>query len=215
MEDVRKLILLGNGSVGKSSIVQRFTNDGFERIYKQTVGLDFFEKTIQPRDNVSVKLQLWDIGGQSISSDMLDKYIYAANIILLCYDVTDRNSFNDVQDWLRLARKHNNKALIYLVGNKNDLEHLRQVSKKQHKLFILENKLQGGFLGSANENDNIQNIFYNVAANARGIKLDKSQIPINVINIHLQDDPEQESGEDQRYEEHYKAKKSKKSCILM
>ena len=71
VDPVCKLILIGNGSVGKSSIIARFTDDGFGRVYKQTVGLDFFEKLLQIRGDRRVRLQVWDIGGQSIGSKMI------------------------------------------------------------------------------------------------------------------------------------------------
>ena len=100
-----KLILLGNGSVGKSAIIARFTADGFDRVYKQTVGLDFFEKKLVLRGDKRVKLQVWDIGGQSVGSSMLGKYIFGSDVVFLCYDVTDPQSFSDLEDWLRLVRR--------------------------------------------------------------------------------------------------------------
>lgn len=100
-----KLILLGNGSVGKSAIISRFTADGFDRVYKQTVGLDFFEKKLVLRGDKRVKLQVWDIGGQSVGSSMLGKYIFGSDVVFLCYDVTDPQSFSDLDDWLRLVRR--------------------------------------------------------------------------------------------------------------
>lgn len=100
-----KLVLVGNGSVGKTSIINRFVQDGFVRVYKQTVGIDFFQKTMRLRADTLVALQVWDIGGQSIQSDMLDGYITGADVVCVCYDVTDRRSFDDAEDWLRRVRK--------------------------------------------------------------------------------------------------------------
>ena len=57
-----KVVLLGNGATGKSSIIARLVQDGFKRAYKQTVGLDFIERTIVVRDH-KIHLQIWDIGG--------------------------------------------------------------------------------------------------------------------------------------------------------
>lgn len=82
-----KLLLVGNGSVGKTSLIARFVENGFTKVYKQTVGLDFFEKKIAFRDQ-QVCLQLWDIGGQSLNSKMLSQYLQGAHIICFCYDVT-------------------------------------------------------------------------------------------------------------------------------
>ena len=84
---------MGNGAVGKTSIAQRFANSVYSQSYKQTVGLDFFMKRLNLPNNVEVALQLWDIGGQSIGGKMINKYIYGANAVIFCYDVTNGNSF--------------------------------------------------------------------------------------------------------------------------
>ena len=100
-----KLILLGNGSVGKSSILKRFESDGFSRMYKQTVGLDFCEKRIILEGDKSVMVRVSDIGGQSVGSSMIKSYIFGANVIFLVYDVTDPASFAGLDDWLGFVRE--------------------------------------------------------------------------------------------------------------
>ena len=80
-----KLILLGEGAVGKTSIALRFTEDHFATQYKQTIGLDFFMKRIVLPGDIHIAMQVWDIGGQSIGSKMLGNYIYGAQVVLLCY----------------------------------------------------------------------------------------------------------------------------------
>lgn len=181
-DPVVKLILLGNGSVGKTSIISRFTDDGFAKVYKQTVGLDFFEKLVTLRGEKRAKLQIWDIGGQSIGSKMLGKYVYGSDVVFLCYDVTDEKSFSDVEDWLRMVtttfetQRDTNGGKkkppqIHLCGNKIDLEHLRKVREGQHDNFIDDNKLNGGFFTSAQSGDNVTTVFYDAAAKAVGIKL--------------------------------------------
>ena len=193
-----KLILLGNGSVGKSAIIGRFVADGFDRVYKQTVGLDFFEKKLVLRGDKRVKLQVWDIGGQSVASNMLGKYIFGSDVVFLCYDVTDQQSFSDLEDWLRLVRRSfsdaanagqsmNNASLsratkgvdklqIFVVGNKIDLQHLRKVSEHQHAVFLEENNLEGGFFTSAQSGDNVTASFYDAAAKRMGIKLSDHEL---------------------------------------
>jgi GTPase SAR1 family protein len=128
-------------------------------VYKQTIGVDFYERQMKIRER-SVVLQVWDVGGQSVASGMLPQYIFGAAVLFLCYDVTDTNSFADAQDWLGLAKltldkvceeeegkmvpSNNEKNLnskmprpaIFVVGNKVDLEHLRRVTKDQHDRFI-------------------------------------------------------------------------------
>ena len=96
-----KLILLGDGAVGKTSLTMRFINEYFSESYKQTLGVDFFSKrlvlpgkatfamkTYQPdfpallSGDVNVVLQIWDIGGQSIGGKMIHNYIYGAHVTM-------------------------------------------------------------------------------------------------------------------------------------
>jgi Ras-related protein Rab-28 len=94
-----QVILLGDGTVGKTSICHRFTNDTFQREYKQTIGLDFFLKRFELEGDVQVALQVWDIGGQSIGSKMLGNYIYGSHAIVFAYDCTNVQSFTNIEDW--------------------------------------------------------------------------------------------------------------------
>lgn len=175
-----KLVLLGNGSVGKSSLIARFVDDGFTRVYKQTIGLDFFEKKLQfPRDQRLV-LQVWDIGGQTISSKMIDKYLFGVHVALLCYDVTDAQSFADAEDWLAVARRASQaeqRAMdLYLVGNKIDLIAQRVVTKDKHDEFIRRHKLGGGFLVSAQSGDNVLKAVYRVSAAAAKLQVSEFEL---------------------------------------
>ena len=94
-----KVILLGDGAVGKTSISVRFSEDQFSQQYKQTVGVDFFTKRIEINPRTQVTMQLWDIGGQSIGSKMLSSYVSGAHAVLLCYDITNYESFANLEDW--------------------------------------------------------------------------------------------------------------------
>jgi len=191
---VCKLILVGNGSAGKTSLCTRFKDDGFRQVYRQTIGIDFYERKLIVR-NKRLLLQLWDIGGQSLGSNMLPKYITGTSAIFLCYDITDSNSFADIQDWYQLiqrcikeiAQHENNTAVInapltspliptYLVGNKIDLIHLRKISEKDHELFISRNRLNGGFYTSARSGENVLTAFYSAAAQQLGMQLTPQEI---------------------------------------
>src|SRR6056300_1429662 len=76
-----KIVVLGNGTVGKTSLIMRFCEDYFARSYKQTIGVDFFVKRIELPGDINVTLQVWDIGGQSIFSRMIQTYIFEANAV--------------------------------------------------------------------------------------------------------------------------------------
>lgn len=121
-----KVILLGDGAVGKTSIAQRFTENNFYPQYKQTIGVDFFLKRIELPNNHQVTLQIWDIGGQSLGSKMLPSYISGADAILYVCDITNRSSFIHIEDWHRLA--------LESISSNNDED------KKNPFMAILGNK---------------------------------------------------------------------------
>ena len=171
-----KVLLAGNGSVGKSSIINRLVTDGFGQIYKQTIGCDFFERHLTLKGDHRVVLQVWDIGGQSIASQMFTSYIHGASIICFCYDVTDAQSFADLDDWfMRVSEKFStekSKPDLYLLGNKVDLIGLRQVSEKRHAAWIdRQDDVKGGFFVSARSGENILRVFHAVTAKHLGIVL--------------------------------------------
>ncbi|KAM6136031.1 ras-related protein Rab-28 isoform 3-T3 [Phoenicopterus ruber ruber] len=118
-----KLVVLGDGTTGKTSLATRFAQETFGKQYKQTIGLDFFLKRIILPGNLNVTLQVWDVGGQTIGGKMLDKYIYGAQGILLVYDITNGQSFENLEDWYNVVKKVNEESetqpLVALVGNKN------------------------------------------------------------------------------------------------
>ncbi|NWU56475.1 RAB28 protein, partial [Dromas ardeola] len=120
-----KLVVLGDGTTGKTSLATRFAQETFGKQYKQTIGLDFFLKRIMLPGNLNVTLQVWDVGGQTIGGKMLDKYIYGAQGILLVYDITNGQSFENLEDWYNAVKKVNEESetqpLVALVGNKSKL----------------------------------------------------------------------------------------------
>jgi Ras-related protein Rab-28 len=175
-----KVILLGDGAVGKTSISIRFAEDQFSQQYKQTVGVDFFTKRIDLHPRTQVTIQLWDIGGQSIGSKMLSSYIAGAHAVLLCYDITNYESFANLEDWYRLVNKAfaaRDKPVPFcaLVANKHDLRHITAVRQEQHNAFAEENGLNS-FLMSAKNGDQVTATFMKVACNLAGLPMDSKMI---------------------------------------
>ena len=95
-----KLIFLGDQAVGKSCILNRFMNDTFSEEYQATIGLDFQSKNIQI-DNQDINLLLYDTAGQEKFRSLIPMYTRDAKIILLVYDITSKESFNHISDWLK------------------------------------------------------------------------------------------------------------------
>ena len=180
-----KIVLIGDGSVGKSSLIARFRTEGFAPRYHQTLGVDFFEKKLQLRGAQGVRLQIWDIGGQSISSRMLPKYMYRSQVVLIVYDLTSYSSLENCDDWLNAVKraftdKHTNQIGklpdIYLVGNKCDLLALRQVTDERHTEFWRSRHFAGGYLTSARSGENVARAVFQACAHAMGVDLTAQEL---------------------------------------
>lgn len=154
-----KIVLIGNNSVGKSSIVSRFTDNVFDNTYVSTIGVDFRLKLIICK-NYFTKLQIWDTSGQERFRAITSSYYRGAHGIILTYDITNRTSFNDLTYWIEEFKKYNNGETVptVLIGNKVDLIARRTVSKLEAEKYAAEN----GFFyieSSAKNNTNIVNVF--------------------------------------------------------
>nr|ABD65146.1 Ras-related GTP-binding protein, putative [Brassica oleracea] len=116
-----KLLLIGDSGVGKSCLLLRFADDSYLDSYISTIGVDFKIRTVE-QDGKTIKLQIWDTAGQERFRTITSSYYRGAHGIIVTYDVTDQESFNNVKQWLneidRYASESVNKLL---VGNKNDL----------------------------------------------------------------------------------------------
>uniref|UniRef100_A0AAX7VE39 Ras-related protein Rab-28 n=1 Tax=Astatotilapia calliptera TaxID=8154 RepID=A0AAX7VE39_ASTCA len=166
-----KIVVVGDGASGKTSLATRFAQEAFGKQYKQTIGLDFFLKRISLPGNLNVTLQVWDIGGQTLGGKMLDKYVYGAHGVLLVYDITNYQSFENLEDWFSMVKKANEESdiqpVISLVGNKIDLEHMRTVKSDKHQRFCQENGLISQFV-SAKTGDSVSTSQFSVARGEGG-----------------------------------------------
>jgi small GTP-binding protein len=181
------LAVLGDGSVGKSTIITAFRTEGFQPVYKQTVGCDFYEKLLVIKNTTRISLRVWDIGGQSIHSKNLRQYVESTNAVMLVYDVTNPESFANIQDWLLQLRKYNATSFVYLIGNKVDMIALRQVTERQHDAFVVDNGLQGGAFCSAKTGENIVKLFYRIAGEIVGEPLSQEELAFydKVLKAHI------------------------------
>ncbi|KAB0349981.1 hypothetical protein FD754_014838 [Muntiacus muntjak] len=155
-----KVVVLGDGTSGKTSLATCFAQETFGRQYKQTIGLDFFLRITLP-GSLNVTLHVWDVGGQMV------------------YDVTNYQSFENLEDWYSVVKKVSEESetqpLVALVGNKIDLEHMRTVKPEKHLRFCQENGFSSHFV-SAKTGDSVFLCFQKVAAEILGIKLNKAEI---------------------------------------
>ena len=133
-----KLIFLGDQSVGKSCILNRFLNDTFIENYQATIGLDFQSKNVQI-ENQDIHLLLYDTAGQEKFRSLIPMYTRDANIVLLVYDISNRDSFNHLPDWLKdLTNVNFDEVIFAIVANKVDLSGKREVTPEEGQKFADE-----------------------------------------------------------------------------
>ena len=121
---VFKVIAVGDGSVGKTSITIRFCEGKFSQEYLMTIGANFGVKqqTISFGEEAKdIKLQIWDTGGQERFSPIRELYYKGALGALVVFDVTNRESFDHIPNWYSEIRKNISNIPITLIGNKIDL----------------------------------------------------------------------------------------------
>ncbi|XP_038430220.1 ras-related protein Rab-17 isoform X1 [Canis lupus familiaris] len=138
---VFKLVLLGSGSVGKSSLALRYVKNDFKSILP-TVGCAFFTKVVE-LGAVSLKFEIWDTAGQEKYHSICHLYFRGANAALLVYDITRKDSFCKAQQWLQDLERQvpAGEVVVMLVGNKTDLGEQREVTFQEGKEFAESKRL--------------------------------------------------------------------------
>ena len=135
VDHIFKVLIIGDSSVGKSNILLRFSDNIFHDTFLPTIGVDFKIRNVKMGDQ-TIKLNIWDTAGQERFKTITSTYYKGAHGIILVYDITDRESFNNVNNWLAEVKKHAGPHVVkLLVGNKCDLEQERVVTTKEGQDF--------------------------------------------------------------------------------
>jgi len=157
-----KVLLIGDTGVGKSSILVRYSDDKFLATHSSTIGVDFKHRTIKIEEQ-TVKLQLWDTAGQERFRTVTNAYYRGSHGIIIVYDITHRESFQNITTWLdELKKSAPQNCVKLLVGNKSDLTSERQVTvqdaqkfAQKHDLLLIET--------SAKDDVNVREAFREIA----------------------------------------------------
>lgn len=130
-EKVFKLVIAGDGGVGKTSLTNKFITGIFKTDTRITIGVEFFIKDVSIDGLGTVRLQIWDFGGEERFRFLLPTYVKGANGIMFLFSVTDMRTLSHFDDWLPILRNYDSSIPIMLVASKIDLKHLRRV--QQHE----------------------------------------------------------------------------------
>ena len=171
-----KIILIGNSSVGKSSIIQRYIQKIFNDEYTCTIGVDFFMKTIDINDKL-IKLQLWDTAGTERFKSITTGYYRGANAAFVVFDLTSRVSFNSISEWIQNYYNYSNpnsEKNVVLIGNKSDLKESREITEEEINKFVVNNNIKY-FETSAKNGENIDECFYYIAEKLMNDMKEKGQ----------------------------------------
>lgn len=124
-----KAVLVGDTCVGKTAIFRRFECDSFTNDHVSTVGGAFTRISVEGEDQKVIHIGLWDTAGQEKYRNIVPMYFQRANIIMVVYDISARDTFDNITTWLELARdKAPKEARVIIIGNKSDLEESRAIT---------------------------------------------------------------------------------------
>ncbi|MBY8985004.1 MAG: GTP-binding protein [Candidatus Lokiarchaeota archaeon] len=154
-----KVVIVGDGGIGKSTMVQRLTTGKFipQRI---TIGTDLAMINILVSDSVSANLQIWDFAGERRFRIFLPNYAQGATGCLLCYDITRRTSFESLEEWYGIVKNNAVNPVFILIGEKLDLADIRRSVEISHaEEFKEKHKIERFFETSSKSGENNKKIF--------------------------------------------------------
>ena len=126
-----KIIVVGDSGVGKTNLINRFASDKFDTNSKATIWVEFVYKTLKINKEV-IKVEVWDTAGQERYRAITSSYYKGAKGAIIVYDITNEDSFNNVESWMNeVTKKGKTDMQFLLVGNKKDLINDRKVTEQK------------------------------------------------------------------------------------
>ena len=182
-----KFVIIGDSGVGKSNILLRYIYNSFSDEFKTTVGVEFGAKNIEINKKV-YRIQIWDTAGQENFRSIARAYYKNSVCACVVYDISSHSSFEDIQVWIDDCTKQTAKSvLLFLIGNKNDLNDKREVSyeegeayAKAHKMLFLEASAKTGHNINAIFERSVKQIAKNIANNVYDLDNDSCGIRIGI-----------------------------------
>ena len=162
-DDLFKLVIIGDSGVGKSCILLRFADDTFTENYYSTIGVDFRFKCVDIGER-KCKLQIWDTAGQERFKTVTSAYYRGADGIIIVFDQTDKESFNNIQHWIEdISRYSTDEPAKIIIANKDDMAEEKKIVKNED-INELEKKTGLEVIKtSAKTGDNVEYAFKKLA----------------------------------------------------
>lgn len=196
-----KVVLLGDSGVGKTALMKMYCDKKFDKSYQATIGADFLQKDMMVNDK-AITMQIWDTAGQERFKSLVCRFYRGADACILVYDVTNAQSFERIEFWMREFVEHADikdpkRFPFLIVGNKNDLHDQRKVSESKAKAWCKNNGDLQFVDTSAKVNHNVELAFTKVVQLALEIQSDFEDIyNTDIADVMLSNDdlPTQQSG---------------------
>jgi len=159
---VYKICLIGDGGVGKTSLLIRYMTNKFDLDTKMTIGVDMMKKKVSIDSN-EIIFSIWDLGGQEKYEMLFETFIEGTDGVLLCFDLTSYRTFINLNKWTSLIRNKSRNPIIVLLGTKSDLVEQISVDSEEVKSFVEEFLISRYFETSALNGANIETVFLHLA----------------------------------------------------
>ncbi len=157
-----KVSLIGDSSTGKTSILLRFIDDYFTEDTKSTIGVDFKLVSFELEPKIYAKMQIWDTCGSERFKSLTSSFIKTCSAFILIFDLTRKNTFHNIDHWIKIIKENTSPKFMILIGNKSDLINERNIDK-EIILDYCEKNLFNYMEISAKNNLNIEKLFKEVA----------------------------------------------------
>lgn len=160
-----KVLIFGDGGVGKTTLVNRYLSGLFKSNYKITIGADFFMKKLYLDEN-KITLQIWDFAGEERFRFLLPRYVEGSNGAIFMYDMTRYSSILNIYEWLGSFKESFDREMIdiplIMVGGKLDLDFNRKVSKEDAQELAKKNNIYDCIECSSKTGENVEEIFIKI-----------------------------------------------------
>lgn len=179
-----KVVIVGDASVGKTSILGTLAYGVFDGNYNATIGVDYVPKIVSLADGSTVKLNIWDTAGQEKFKSLIPTFLRDMIAGIVVFNICDRSSFENIRSWVRFIQQEQGDEIVsqlYLVGNKLDMDSTRQVTNSEALELSNELGLKSYTELSAKTGFNIKELFSSIASS-----IPQATTPLPRVHVKLE-----------------------------